>query len=101
VLGVIVICSSKERAASAESVQSQVKTGYQVVIFAIWVQLNRGKSRHKSRPYREVLSGLANCVGRMTHFFQSLHPVVQALVATCFTWAMTAFGAAAVFTARD
>jgi len=37
----------------------------------------------------------------MTHFFQSLHPVVQALVATCFTWAMTAFGAAAVFTARD
>jgi len=37
----------------------------------------------------------------MTHFFQSLHPVVQALLATCFTWAMTAFGAAAVFTARD
>lgn len=32
---------------------------------------------------------------------QSLHPVVQALLATCFTWAMTAGGAAVVFTARD
>ncbi len=37
----------------------------------------------------------------MTNFFQNLHPVVQALLATCFTWAMTAFGAAAVFMARD
>jgi len=34
-------------------------------------------------------------------FFQSLHPVLQALIATGFTWAMTAVGAAAVFTARD
>jgi ZIP family zinc transporter len=34
-------------------------------------------------------------------FFPSLHPVVQALLATCFTWAMTALGAAAVFMARD
>ncbi|MFP3898030.1 MAG: ZIP family metal transporter [Dehalococcoidia bacterium] len=32
--------------------------------------------------------------------FQDLHPVVQALVATCFTWAMTALGAATVFAAR-
>jgi ZIP family zinc transporter len=31
----------------------------------------------------------------------SLHHVVQALVATCFTWGMTALGAAAVFTARE
>jgi ZIP family zinc transporter len=34
-------------------------------------------------------------------FFQNLPPVLQALLATCFTWAMTAAGAAAVFTARD
>lgn len=33
--------------------------------------------------------------------FQDLHPVLQALLATCFTWAMTALGAAAVFTAKD
>jgi ZIP family zinc transporter len=32
---------------------------------------------------------------------QGLHPVLQALLATCFTWAMTAAGAAVVFTARD
>lgn len=32
---------------------------------------------------------------------QSLHPVLQALLATCFTWAMTAAGAAIVFTAKD
>lgn len=41
-------------------------------------------------PYKSVM-----------HFFQNLHPVIQALVATCFTWAMTAFGAAAVFVAKD
>lgn len=34
-------------------------------------------------------------------FFQSLHPVIQALLATCFTWAMTALGAAAVFIGKD
>ncbi len=37
----------------------------------------------------------------MIHFFQNLHPVVQALLATCFTWAMTALGAASVFMAKD
>jgi len=37
----------------------------------------------------------------MANFFQGLHPVVQALLATCFTWAMTALGAAGVFTARN
>ena len=37
----------------------------------------------------------------MTDVFQSLHPVLQALLATCFTWGVTALGAAAVFTARD
>jgi ZIP family zinc transporter len=37
----------------------------------------------------------------MTDFFQNLHPVVQALLATCFTWAMTALGAASVFMAKD
>lgn len=33
--------------------------------------------------------------------FQNLHPVIQALLATCFTWAVTATGAATVFTAKD
>ncbi len=33
----------------------------------------------------------------MAQFLQSLHPVLQALLATCFTWAMTALGAAGVF----
>jgi ZIP family zinc transporter len=37
----------------------------------------------------------------MTALLENLHPVVQALVATCFTWGMTALGAAAVFTARE
>jgi zinc transporter, ZIP family len=32
---------------------------------------------------------------------QNLHPVLQALLATCFTWAVTALGAATVFAARD
>ncbi len=34
-------------------------------------------------------------------WFVDLHPVVQALLATCFTWFMTALGAAVVFLARD
>jgi ZIP family zinc transporter len=34
-------------------------------------------------------------------FLQNLHPIIQALLATCFTWAMTAAGSAAVFTAKD
>jgi ZIP family zinc transporter len=34
-------------------------------------------------------------------FFRDLHPIVQALLATCFTWGMTALGAAIVFTAKD
>ncbi len=33
--------------------------------------------------------------------FQNLNPVIQALLATCFTWAVTAIGAATVFTAKD
>jgi len=37
----------------------------------------------------------------MTGILQGLHPVLQALLATCFTWAMTAAGAAVVFTAKD
>ncbi|OGO35444.1 MAG: dihydroorotate dehydrogenase [Chloroflexi bacterium RBG_16_57_8] len=37
----------------------------------------------------------------MGNAFQSLNPVVQALLATGFTWAMTATGAASVFAARD
>jgi ZIP family zinc transporter len=31
------------------------------------------------------------------NWLQTLHPVLQALVATCFTWFLTAVGAAAVF----
>lgn len=37
----------------------------------------------------------------MIDFFQNFHPVIQALHATCFTWAMTALGAAAVFMNRE
>lgn len=37
----------------------------------------------------------------MTDVLQNLHPVLQALLATCFTWGLTALGAAAVFMARD
>jgi ZIP family zinc transporter len=33
-------------------------------------------------------------------FFQDLNPIAQALLATCFTWAMTALGAAVVFTVK-
>jgi ZIP family zinc transporter len=37
----------------------------------------------------------------MIAFLQSLSPVIQALLATCFTWAMTALGAATVLTTKD
>lgn len=37
----------------------------------------------------------------MTNVLQAVHPVVQALIATCFTWAMTALGAAGVFVAKS
>ncbi len=30
-----------------------------------------------------------------------LHPIAQTLLATCFTWFLTALGAAVVFTAKD
>ena len=37
----------------------------------------------------------------MIDFFIGLHPVLQALIATCFTWGVTALGSAGVFLARD
>lgn len=37
----------------------------------------------------------------MMDVFQNLDPANQALIATCFTWGMTALGAAAVFLGRD
>lgn len=37
----------------------------------------------------------------MIDTLRELPPVIQALLATCFTWGMTALGAAGVFTARD
>ena len=37
----------------------------------------------------------------MTEWFATLNPVVQALLATLFTWGMTALGAAAVFLFRN
>jgi len=37
----------------------------------------------------------------MISFFQNLDPILQALLATCFTWSMTALGAAVVFVSRD
>ena len=33
-------------------------------------------------------------------YFQTLHPVLQAFLATCFTWGITALGAAAVLLVR-
>ncbi len=36
----------------------------------------------------------------VTDFIEGLHPVLQALLATCFTWSMVAIGATAVFTTR-
>ena len=37
----------------------------------------------------------------MIDYLQGLHPIVQALLATCFTWAVTALGAAVVFVVRE
>ena len=37
----------------------------------------------------------------MINTFQNLNPAIQALIATSFTWGMTALGAAMVFMARD
>jgi ZIP family zinc transporter len=37
----------------------------------------------------------------MIESFTNLHPIVQTLVATLFTWGVTALGAALVFTSRD
>ncbi len=37
----------------------------------------------------------------MVEFFKELHPVVQALLATCFTWGVTAAGAAVVFLSKN
>lgn len=37
----------------------------------------------------------------MTDSLANVHPVLQALIATCFTWFMTAAGAALVFTAKN
>lgn len=33
--------------------------------------------------------------------FKNVHPVLQSLLATCFTWGLTALGAAGVFIAKD
>jgi zinc transporter, ZIP family len=37
----------------------------------------------------------------MIDLVQNLHPVLQALLGTCFTWGMTALGAAVVFTRKN
>ena len=37
----------------------------------------------------------------MIDFLQNIHPVIQALLATSFTWSLTALGAATVFMAKD
>lgn len=37
----------------------------------------------------------------MIDFIQNFNPVIQALIAAFFTWGMTAFGAATVFTSKD
>ena len=37
----------------------------------------------------------------MLEFFKDLHPVLQAFIAGCFTWGLTAMGAAVVFLSKD
>jgi ZIP family zinc transporter len=37
----------------------------------------------------------------IVEYLQSLHPVLQAFLATCFTWGMTALGAALVFLTKN
>lgn len=37
----------------------------------------------------------------MIDYIRDLHPIIQALLATLFTWGMTALGAAIVFVAKD
>ncbi|MEA2030875.1 MAG: ZIP family metal transporter [candidate division Zixibacteria bacterium] len=37
----------------------------------------------------------------LVDWFTQLHPILQALVATCFTWLVTALGAALVFTVHE
>ncbi|MGD8369970.1 MAG: ZIP family metal transporter [Syntrophobacterales bacterium] len=37
----------------------------------------------------------------MFEYFQTLHPVLQAFIATCFTWFLTALGAAGVFFTKE
>ena len=37
----------------------------------------------------------------MLIFYQNLNPILQALIAGCFAWALTALGAATVFLAKD
>jgi len=37
----------------------------------------------------------------MEYSFQNLHPVFQAIIATCFTWGVTALGAAGVFFVKE
>lgn len=37
----------------------------------------------------------------LTEWFTTAHPIAQALIATCFTWGLTALGAAAVFLRRQ
>ncbi len=39
--------------------------------------------------------------GNMIEYFQNFNPVVQALIATLFTWFMTALGAAGVFISKN
>lgn len=37
----------------------------------------------------------------MIEFFRNAHPIIQALLAGCFTWALTALGASVVFLSKD
>ncbi len=48
-------------------------------------------------PFPSLVQGKYRGAVEMVAYFQSLHPVLQALVATCFTWFVTALGAAGVF----
>jgi len=52
-------------------------------------------------PLIELLSPEVEKMDWMVQYFESLHPIVQALIATLFTWSMTALGASAVFFSRS
>ena len=48
----------------------------------------------------EMFLKLKNKMNYIINFLNNFHPIVQALIATCFTWFITALGAATVFLSK-